>query len=127
MKKIKKRKEKKEESKYTKEKELSNENEGKFTYDFVLKIIYNIMRVRNPSANTGGLKLPTILINMLGKDRICWMNFIDVAEALNRSGEHLLQYILNDCGYEGTIDGKDQAKIKARVSQSNLQKVLMII
>ena len=82
------------------------------------------MKVQNPSANTGGLKLSSIQINMLGKDRICWMNFNDVVKALNRPGEHLFQYILDDLGFEGTIDGKDQAKTKARVTQSNLQKVL---
>ena len=119
-----KKKEKEEESKNTEEKELSNENGGKFTYEFLLKRIYNIMKVENTSTNTGGLKLPSIQINMLGKDRICWMNFNDVAEALNRPGEHLFQYILGELGCEGTIGGRDQANIKARVTQSNLQKVL---
>ena len=123
-KKGKKKKEKEEESKNTEEKELSSENEGKFTYDFLLKRIYNTMKVQNPNTNAGGLKLPSIQISMVGKDRICWMNFNDVAEALNRQPEHLFQYILSELGCEGTIGGKDQANIKSRVTQSNLQKVL---
>ena len=123
-KKTKKKKEKEEESKNTEEKEYSNENEGKFTYEFLLKRIYNTMKVQNPNTNTGGLKLPSIQLSMVGKDRTCWMNFNDVAEALNRQTEHLFQYVLSELGCEGTIGGKDQANIKTRVSQANLQKVL---
>ena len=93
-KKAKKKKEKEEESKNTEEKEYSNENEGKFTYEFLLKRIYNTMKVQNPNTNTGGLKLPSIQLSMVGKDRTCWMNFNDVAEALNRQTEHLFQYVL---------------------------------
>ena len=122
-KKAKKKKEKEEESKNTEEKEESNENEGKFTYDFLLKRIYNIMKVQNPNSSTVGLKLPTIQVSMVG-NRTCWMNFNDVAEALNRQAEHLFQYVLSELGSEGTIGGKNQATIKTRVTQSNLQKVL---
>ena len=100
-----------------------NENE-KFPYDFLLKRLYNLMKKHNPNSSTGGLKIPTIQVGVVGKDRACWMNFEKVANSLNRNLDHLFQYVLSELGIEGTIGGENQANFKAKVTQISLQKVL---
>jgi translation initiation factor 2 subunit 2 len=102
-----------------------NENENeKFPYDTLLKRLYNLMKKHNPNSSTGGLKIPTIQVGLVGKDRACWMNFEKVANSLNRNLEHLFQYVLSELGIEGTIGGENQANFKAKVTQISLQKVL---
>ena len=102
----------------------SNGNEDKFSYEGLLKRIYNIMKVQNTNSSSGGLKLPSIQVNQTGKDRTCWMNIESVAEALNRNIDHLFEYVKSELGVEGTLGGEKQANFKSRVTQTNLQKIL---
>ena len=124
-KKKKKKNEKKEEANNINENDLnSNGNEDKFSYEGLLKRIYNIMKVQNTNSSSGGLKLPSIQVNQTGKDRTCWMNIESVAEALNRNIDHLFEYVKSELGVEGTLGGEKQANFKSRVTQTNLQKIL---
>ena len=107
-----------------KEKMEENENNSKFSYSFLLKRIYDIMKVKNPNSSSGGLKIPNIQVSMVGKDRSCWMNIEKVAKALNRNLEHLFQYALSELCTEGSIGGENQANFKSKVTQSSLQKLL---
>ena len=102
-----------------------NEKNGdeKFSYDFLLKRIYGLMKDHNTNSSTVGLKIPTIQINV-GKDRSCWMNLEKIANTLNRNIDDLFKYVLSELGIEGTKGGENQANFKSRVTQSNLQKVL---
>jgi len=102
-----------------------NEKNGdeKFSYDFLLKRIYGLMKDHNTNSSTSGLKIPTIQINV-GKDRSCWMNLEKIANTLNRNIDDLFKYVLSELGIEGTKGGQNQANFKSRVTQSNLQKVL---
>jgi len=102
-----------------------NEKNGdeKFSYDFLLKRIYGLMKDHNTNSSTSGLKIPTIQINV-GKDRSCWMNLEKIANTLNRNIDDLFKYVLSELGIEGTKGGENQANFKSRVTQSNLQKVL---
>ncbi len=108
------------------EKIEANEENGNsiYSYDSLLKRIYGLMKVHNTNSSSGGLKIPTIQINLVGKDRSCWMNLEKVAEALNRNIDDLFKYVLSELGIEGTKGGENQANFKARVPQSSLQKVL---
>ena len=102
-----------------------NEKNGdeKFSYDFLLKRIYGLMKDHNTNSSASGLKIPTIQINV-GKDRSCWMNLEKIANTLNRNIDDLFKYVLSELGIEGTKGGENQANFKSRVTQSNLQKVL---
>ena len=103
-----------------------NEKNGdeKFSYDFLLKRIYGLMKDHNTNSSSSGLKIPTIQISNVGKDRSCWMNLEKIANTLNRNIDDLFKYVLSELGIEGTKGGENQANFKSRVTQSNLQKVL---
>ena len=102
----------------------ANGNDTKFSYDFLLKRIYGLMKDNNTNSSSGGLKIPTIQIGFVGKDRSCWMNLEKVADALNRNIDDLFKYVLSELGIEGTKGGENQANFKAKITQSALQKVL---
>ena len=110
-----------------KDEDIIDENEKngdeKFSYDFLLKRIYGLMKDNNTNSSSFGLKIPTIQINV-GKDRACWMNLEKIANTLNRNIDDLFKYVLSELGIEGTKGGENQANFKSRVTQSNLQKVL---
>ena len=96
----------------------------KFSYEFLLNRIYEIMKENNQNSSTGRLKIPSVTVNMTGKDRSSWVNLGNVAQALNRDIESLFKYVLSELGIEGTIGGDNQANFKARITQTAIEKVL---
>ena len=102
-----------------------NEKNGdeKFSYDFLLKRIYGLMKDHNTNSSSSGLKIPTIQISNAG-NKSCWMNLEKIADTLNRNVDDLFKYVLSELGTEGTKGGENQAIFKSRVTQSNVQKVL---
>jgi translation initiation factor 2 subunit 2 len=82
------------------------------------------MKVHNTNSSSSGLKLPSLQISQFGKDRSCWMNIEQVANALNRNIDDLFRYFLSELGIEGTKGGENQANFKAKITQVALQKVL---
>ena len=107
-----------------KEENEKNDANSKFPYEFLLKRLYSLMKDNNQNSSSGGLKIPTIQVAIVGKDRSNWMNFEKFSTVLNRNIEHLFQYVLSELGIQGTIGGENQAYFKAKVTQSSLQKVL---
>ena len=103
---------------------IESDNNLKFSYEFLLNRIYNIMKENNPNSSSDRLKIPNIKVNITGKDRSCWVNLGKVAESLNRDIESLFKYVLSELGIEGTIGGDNQANFKAKVSQTSIEKVL---
>ena len=103
---------------------IESDNNLKFSYEFLLNRIYDIMKENNPNSSLDRLKIPNIKVNITGKDRSSWVNLETVAESLNRDIESLFKYVLSELGIEGTIGGDNQANFKAKVSQTSIEKVL---
>ena len=103
---------------------IESDNNLKFSYEFLLNRIYDIMKANNPNSSSDRLKIPNIKVNITGKDRSSWVNLETVAESLNRDIESLFKYILSELGIEGTIGGDNQANFKAKVTQTSIEKVL---
>ena len=106
------------------ENKIESDNNMKFSYEFLLNRIYEIMKENNQNSSTGRLKIPSVTVNMTGKDRSSWVNLGNVAQALNRDIESLFKYVLSELGIEGTIGGDNQANFKARITQTAIEKVL---
>ena len=103
---------------------IESDNNLKFSYEFLLNRIYNIMKENNPNSSSDRLKIPNIKVTVTGKDRSSWENLGSVAQALNRDIESLFKYVLSELGIEGTIGGDNQANFKAKVTQTSIEKVL---
>ena len=96
------------------------------TYEFLLNRIYNFIKEHNPNSSSGGgkIKIPTPQVILVGKTRSCWVNFNDFTKVLNRPIDHLFKFVLAELGVEGTLGGENQANLKGKVSQSNLEKII---
>ena len=103
---------------------IESDNNLKFSYEFLLNRIYNIMKENNPNSSSDRLKIPNIKVTVTGKDRSSWENLGSVAQALNRDIESLFKYVLSELGIEGTIGGDNQANFKAKITQTSIEKVL---
>lgn len=104
----------------------SNNSNEDYTYDFLLDRICKLIKTHNPdsSSDRGSIKMPAPIINQIGKTRSAWMNFNDFVVALNRSQEHLFQFVLGELGVEGTIGGENQAFLKSKVSKNQIESIL---
>ncbi len=97
---ITKKKHKEENQKEKEEKELekseNQNNEEDYTYEFLLERVYKMIKSRdsNSTENRGSIKMPVPQVNLVGKSRSAWTNFNDFVKVLNRSQEHLFQYVL---------------------------------
>ena len=88
-----------EENKESEKEKLENgNNEEEYTYEFLLERVYKMIKSRdsNSTENRGAIKIPVPQVNLVGKSRSAWINFNDFVKVLNRSQEHLFQYVLLD-------------------------------
>jgi translation initiation factor 2 subunit 2 len=127
---ITKKKHKEENQKEKEEKELekseNQNNEEDYTYEFLLERVYKMIKSRdsNSTENRGSIKMPVPQVNLVGKSRSAWTNFNDFVKVLNRSQEHLFQYVLGELGVEGTIGGENQFFLKSKINSKDIETIL---
>jgi len=98
-----------------------------YTYDELLKRVFDIMREKNPDMVAGerkkfNMKPPRVM--RVGTKKTSFSNFKDICKMLHRQPEHLLAFILAELGTSGSIDGSDQLIIKGRFQQKQIENVL---
>ena len=90
-----------------------------YSYDFLLDRIYKM--IQSPERSL--LKIPIPELNPAGK-RSVWVNFSSFETALNRPLEHLLHFVMEELGVEGTINAEKQALLKSRVARNQIESIL---
>lgn len=98
-----------------------------YTYDELLKRVFDIMREKNPDMVAGerkkfNMKPPRVM--RVGTKKTSFSNFKDICKMLHRQPEHLLAFLLAELGTSGSIDGSDQLIIKGRFQQKQIENVL---
>ena len=107
------------------ENEDPNNTNGAYSYDFLLKRLFNTMNTKKD--NSGAfITIPNLVLGVGANDRTTWVNFAKVAEALRRSKEHLYSYVISDLSIEATLGGEGQIyfKSKQKVTERMLRNVL---
>ena len=129
---IKKKKNKEEKTEETQKSEIENDNENSllkddfYTYEFLLDRVYKMIKIRDSGSieNRGTVKMPRPIVNLVGKTRSAWINFDDFVKVLNRSQDHLFQYVLGELGVDGTIGGENQFFLKSRINSKDIETIL---
>ena len=105
----------------------NNNDNGAYSYDFLLKRLYNTMKARKDLSTNTEMKIPAFILGKGANDRTSWVNFGEVAEAIGRSKEHLLSYIVSDLAIEATLGQEGQMffKTKQKISQNTLKNVVL--
>ena len=108
-----------------KENEDQNNSNGAYSYDFLLKRLFNTMNSKKDKG-ASFISIPNLKLGVGNNDRTTWVNFAQVAEALRRSKEHLYSYVVSDLSIEATLGGEGQIyfKSKQKVTERMLRNVL---
>jgi len=98
-----------------------------YTYDELLKRVFDIMREKNPDMVAGEkkrfvMKPPQVM--RVGTKKTSFSNFAEICKMLHRQPKHLLAFLLAELGTSGSIDGNNQLIIKGRFQQKQIENVL---
>ncbi|XP_057291946.1 eukaryotic translation initiation factor 2 subunit 2-like [Hydractinia symbiolongicarpus] len=110
-----------------KENESVEDDNREYTYDELLKRVFDIMRAKNPNMVEGGkrkfvMKPPQVV--RVGTKKTSFVNFTDICKILHRQPKHLLAFLLAELGTSGTVDGTNQLIIKGKFQQKHIENVL---
>ncbi|ELT89085.1 hypothetical protein CAPTEDRAFT_152704 [Capitella teleta] len=105
----------------------SQNSDKDYTYDELLKRVFDIMRDKNPDMVAGEkkrfiMKPPQVM--RAGAKKSSFSNFAEICKALHRQPKHLLAFLLSELGTSGSIDGSNQLIIKGRFQQKQIEHVL---
>lgn len=96
-----------------------------YTYEHMLNRINSILQNNNPFANTSKkIHLKPVSLEMQTKGKYKWINFLEFANQLRRSPEHLASFVSAELGIETLIAG-DFLKIeRKKLGVEELQSIL---
>lgn len=58
------------------------------------------------------IKIPSPLVYRVGTTKTMWVNFSEIVRALNRDGQHFLDFIIIELGTTANINGNSRLIIK---------------
>ena len=96
-----------------------------YYYDELLGRVFGILREKNPSLSEKTktiIKPPQVLRE--GTKKTVFANLIEICNAMNRSPEHVIQYMMAELGTSGTLDGQQRLIIKGRFLPKVFEGVL---
>jgi len=111
-----------------KDKQETNEDDNReYTYEELLKRVFDIMRAKNPAMVEGGkrkfvMKPPQVV--RVGTKKTSFVNFTEICKILHRQPKHLLAFLMAELGTSGTVDGTNQLIIKGKFQQKHIENVL---
>ena len=104
----------------------ANEEVG-LPYNALLSRFFNILRTNNPelAGDRSGPKfrIPPPVCLRDGKKTI-FSNIQDISEKLQRSPDHLIQYLFAELGTSGSVDGQKRLVIKGKFQSKQMENVL---
>lgn len=97
------------------------------SYQDLLSRFFDILRANNPelAGDKSGPKfrIPPPVCLRDGKKTI-FSNIQDISEKLQRSPEHLIQYLFAELGTSGSVDGQKRLVIKGKFQSKQMENVL---
>lgn len=115
-----------EETKTPNNETAANEQIG-LPYNELLSRFFNILRTNNPelAGDRSGPKfrIPPPVCLRDGKKTI-FSNIQDISEKLQRSPDHLIQYLFAELGTSGSVDGQKRLVIKGKFQSKQMENVL---
>lgn len=94
-------------------------------YKKLLLRIQSFVESKNPDLQ--GSKRYTIKppqLARVGSKKVAWTNFYDICNVMQRSPEHVLQFVLAELGTEGSIGGDGQLTLKGKFGPKHIECLL---
>lgn len=106
----------------------SNQAEYGLPYEELLDRFFTILKENNPelAGERSGTKfrIPPPICQREGSKRTAFANVQEISEKLQRSPEHLIQFLFAELGTSGSVDGQKRLIIKGRFQPKQLENVL---
>lgn len=99
---------------------LFNES-GEYTYDALLKRAFDLIGQSKPEKRS---KIPLPQAFRIGTSRTLWANFPAIVKALNRTPQHLLNFVIVELGTTANLDGSGRVVIKGRFMPKQLESLV---
>lgn len=105
----------------------SNVNEeGDYTYEFLLARVFTKLYSSNPELTQKKEKihLKPVEVARDGTKKTVFSNFAGFCKELNRDKEHLMSFILSELCADGSIDGNERLIIRGKYPPSAIEKIV---
>lgn len=63
-------------------------------------------------------------VSKFGAKKTAWSNYYDISSHLNRSADHLKDYVMSELGTEGSVDSSNRLLIKGKFTQKQIEIIL---
>ena len=98
-----------------------------FTYNQLLGRFFSLLHNSHPDLMSGGsksYKIPPPQCLREGNKKTIFANIADISKRMNRSDEHVTQFLFAELGTSGSVDGSQRLVIKGRFQQKQIENVL---
>lgn len=101
-------------------------SERDYTYSELIGRIFRVLRANNPELAGEKKKINMVLpiVNRESSKKSTFSNLPEVCKRLNRTPEHLIQFLLAELGTTGSVDGANALVIRGRFQQKQIEAVL---
>ena len=109
------------------ENEDPNNTNGAYSYDFLLKRIYNTINAQSGNSKSNAeIKIPNITLGIGKSNKTNWSNFGKICEILRRDKEHFKDYVAIVLNVEVSLGMKDELYLKGKqkITEAMLKKVV---
>jgi len=96
-----------------------------YTYDELLKRLYT--QCSSMGGDPTKVKLTLIRTMRVGTKKISWVNFGEHCKTINRTPEHVMQYVTTELATEGNLAGNEEAIsliVRGKFMEKNFEKIL---
>lgn len=101
---------------------------SKLPYEFLLSRFFDILKKNNPelAGDRVGLKfkIPPPICQREGSKKTLFANVQAIATVLQRSPEHLIQFLFAELGTSGSIDGEKRLVLKGKFQPNQIESVI---
>ncbi|KAI9141938.1 domain found in IF2B/IF5-domain-containing protein [Paraphysoderma sedebokerense] len=97
-----------------------------YTYHELLSRVFNILRQNNPEL-AGEKRRYTIVPPQVARDgnkKSVFVNIVDICKRMNRTPEHVIQFLFAELGTTGSVDGSQRLVIRGRFQQKQIENIL---
>jgi len=95
---------------------------GEYSYDQLLKRAFDL--IGQVKADKPRIKIPPPQAFRIGTSRTLWANFPQIAKALHRNPQHLLNFVIVELGTTANLDANGRVVIRGRFMPKQLESLV---
>jgi len=102
--------------------------EANYSYDELLQRMQVLLQDGDPSKAVSfgrvPIKMPPINLVRIGTKKTRWDNFQEICKCMNRTLEHVFQFLVAELGTEGSIDGNKRLVLRGKYVPKGIESLL---